>query len=53
LQPERADTSVVFWDVTTESRYTKHIKNVKFIRAAGENVLIVQAVRGGHVPLDR
>jgi hypothetical protein len=36
---------VVFWDISSDSRYTKYHKNVKALRAAGDHVAIVLAVR--------
>lgn len=44
-QADRPDTSVVFWDISSDSRYTKYHKNVKALRAAGDHVAIVLAVR--------
>mmetsp|Transcript_6986 Transcript_6986/g.14069 ORF Transcript_6986/g.14069 Transcript_6986/m.14069 type:complete len:1248 (+) Transcript_6986:71-3814(+) len=40
-KPDRVDVCVTFWNMNSEERRTKHIKGVKFIRAAGENALVV------------
>ena len=39
--PERTEHCVVFWDTKTDDRYVKYVKNLMFIRAAGENCLLV------------
>ena len=39
--PERTEHCVVFWETKTDDRYVKYVKNLMFIRAAGENCLLV------------
>ena len=31
----------MFWDTKTDDRYVKYVKNLMFIRAAGENCVLV------------
>jgi hypothetical protein len=52
MQPERQDTTVVFWDLVSDTRYSKHMRNVKAIRAAGEHVACFLAVRAREALLD-
>ena len=38
---DRVDVCVTFWNMNSNKRYDKHIKGVKFVRAAGDNCLLV------------
>jgi len=40
-KPDRTDMCVTFWNMNSDERYTKHVKGVRFIAAAGENCLMV------------
>jgi WD repeat-containing protein 35 len=39
-KPERAEHCVCFWDTHTEERYTKYVKGLVAIRAAGDNSIM-------------
>jgi len=39
-KPERAEHCVCFWDTHTEERYTKYVKQMVAIRAAGDNCIM-------------
>ena len=45
--PERTEHCVVFWDTKTDDRYVKYVKNLLFVRAAGENCLLVTKASDG------
>jgi WD repeat-containing protein 35 len=45
--PERTEHCVVFWDTKTDDRYVKYVKNLLFIRAAGENCVLVTKTSDG------
>jgi len=40
-RPDRTDSSVLFWDMTSDERYVKTIEGLKHIAAAGDNCVIV------------
>ena len=40
-KPDRTDVCVTFWNMASNEKYTKYIKGVKFIKAAGDNCLLV------------
>jgi len=40
-KPERSENCVVFWDTNSGERYTKYVKKLMTIRAAGENCVLI------------
>ena len=40
-KPDRTDVCVIFWNIASNEKYTKFIKGVKFIKAAGDNCVLV------------
>ena len=40
---DRRESSVVFWDLTTQEAHVKHITNLKFLAAAGDYCAVVYA----------
>jgi hypothetical protein len=38
---DRRESSVVFWDLTTQEAHVKHISNLKFLSAAGDYCAVV------------
>jgi hypothetical protein len=38
---DRRESSVVFWDLTTQEAHVKHISNLKFLCAAGDYCAVV------------
>lgn len=39
-KPDRQELGVVFWDTHTDERYTKYVKKLRDIRAAGDNCVL-------------
>ena len=40
-RPDRSDASVMFWDMTSDERYTTFVPSLRQIAAAGENCVLV------------